>query len=409
MRIKSELTAMIREFWGLSNRTRRMDDAVQRIEETGRRIEETGRRAEECAQRAEANGQRIETSVAALAERVGPGFDAMVPAVTAALEPRLAGIAAQAAQAAGYGVMIHHHLLNTMENALLLNGRLASRALPRFQRIRNLADVEFKVFSQWGEDGIIDWLAAHVPVPNTRFIEFGVENFREANCRFLLMNRNWRGLVMDGSEEHMRTVQAERLYWMHDLKAVPAFITAENIDTLLEGNGFGGPLGILSIDIDGNDYWVWKNVTSVDPAIVICEYNPILGDTRPVVVPYDPTFTRFAAHHSGLYFGASIAALRHLAEQRGYEFLGTNSNGINAFFVRRDLAGSVLPYLEEIKAFPSRHRDSRDAEGNLSHAAGVDRLALIGDMPVLDVSTGETLALKEIDTPYSDAWLAEMA
>ncbi|AWK90192.1 hypothetical protein DEW08_29710 (plasmid) [Azospirillum thermophilum] len=382
MRIKSELKAMVREFWSLSNRTRRLDDTVLQLEETI---------------------QRIDRTVGSLPD--GAGLTAQMEQ---ALAPRLNEIAAQSAQAAGYGAMLHHHVLDAMERSLLLSGRMASRSLPRFQRIRNLAEVEFKVFSQWGEDGIIDWLAAHVPVPNTRFVEFGVENFREANCRFLLMNRNWRGLVMDGSEDHMRALRSERLYWMHDLTAVPAFITAENINDLLDGNGFGGPLGILSVDIDGNDYWVWKAVTAVDPAIVICEYNPILGDTRPVVVPYDPSFTRFAAHHSGLYFGASIAALRHLAEQRGYEFLGTNSNGINAFFVRHDLAHSVLPYLEEIKAFPSRHRDSRDAEGCLSYTAGVDRFALIGDMPVVDVATGETLTLRKIGKPYSDAWLAEM-
>ncbi|WP_448208337.1 hypothetical protein [Azospirillum sp. sgz302134] len=394
MSIKSELKAMVREFWGLSNRTRHIDDTILRLDEAIQRIDR--------------NAGTLEERVAANLASVLAGHAAQVEQVERGLASRLDAINTYAAQAAGYGAMVHHHTLNLLEASLLLNGRMASRALPYRKRIRNLSEVEFKVFSQWGEDGIIDWLAAHVPVPNTRFVEFGVENFREANCRFLLMNRNWRGLVMDGSEEHMRALQAERLYWMHSLSAVPAFITAENINDLLEQNGFSGPLGILSVDIDGNDYWVWKNVTAADPAIVICEYNPILGDTRPVVVPYEPAFTRFAAHHSGLYFGASIMALRHLAEQRGYEFLGTNSSGINAFFVRRDLADSVLPYLEEIKAFPSRHRDSRDTEGKLSYATGVERFALISDMPVIDVATGETLALKDIEKPYSDAWLAEM-
>jgi hypothetical protein len=98
-----------------------------------------------------------------------------------------------------------------------------------------------------------------------------------------------------------------------------------------------------------------------------------------------------------------------LAAERGYEFVGTNSNGINAFFVRRDLAGSVLPYLEEIKAFPSRHRDSRDAAGKLSFASGLGRLSLISELPVIDLGTGEQVALKDIEAPYSQAWLAELA
>ena len=287
-------------------------------------------------------------------------------------------------------------------------GARCARALPKGQPIADLSEVEFRVFSQWGEDGIIEWLAEHVPVPNTRFVEFGVETFREANCRFLLQNRNWKGLVMDGSEPNLASLKALPLYWMYDLTAKPAFVSAENINQLIKEAGFDGPLGILSIDIDGNDYWVWKAIDVVDPAIVICEYNPILGDTRPVVVPYDPKFYRFDAHYSGLYFGSSIAALKHLAKEKGYTFLGTNSNGINAFFVKDALADKVLPLLKEQKAFPSRHRDSRDKAGNLSFTGGAARFALIADMPVIDVETGETIRLGDIDKPYSEAWLKAM-
>ena len=108
----------------------------------------------------------------------------------------------------------------------MLQGQLAARALPRGQKIPNLSAVEFRVFSQWGEDGIIEWLAAHVPVPNTRFVEFGVETFREANCRFLLQNRNWKGLVMDGSAENMAALKDSSLYWMYDLTGKAAFVNA---------------------------------------------------------------------------------------------------------------------------------------------------------------------------------------
>lgn len=295
------------------------------------------------------------------------------------------------------------------ERLLLLQGKASARSLPKGQRIANLTEVEFRVFSQWGEDGIIEWLVNHVPVPNHRFIEFGVENFNEANCRFLLENRNWKGLVMDGDERNMAVLRSKPLYWMYDLTAKPAFVTAENIDRLIEEAGFAGPLGLLSIDIDGNDYWVWRALEAVDPAIVICEYNPILGDLRPLVVPYDPEFNRFTRHYSGLYFGSSIAALQRLGKDKGYRFLGTNSNGINAFFVKDSLAGFVEPLLGECKAFPSRHRDSRDKKGALSFAGGLERVKLIADQPVLDVGTGETLLIGDIDSLYSDAWLNEMA
>ncbi|HUP91419.1 MAG TPA: hypothetical protein VM074_04165 [Solimonas sp.] len=294
------------------------------------------------------------------------------------------------------------------QRLLLLNGRSACWQQPRGRNVGCLAEVEFRVFSQWGEDGIIEWLVAHLDLPNTRFVEFGVESFREANCRFLLMNRNWKGLVMDGSAEHMASLRKEQLFWKHDLTAHAAFITAENIDGLLRERGFAGPLGLLSIDIDGNDYWVWQAITAVNPAIVVCEYNPVLGDTAPLVVPYDPAFTRFKAHHSGLYFGASIAALRLLAGQRGYEFVGTSSSGINAFFVRSDLAGPVLKLLGAARAFPSRHRDSRDSSGQLSFTGGVQRFELIRELPAIDVASGARIKLGDIGQPYSAEWLAQM-
>ena len=294
------------------------------------------------------------------------------------------------------------------ERSLLLQGKMAAHALPRGERILDLTAVEFRVFSQWGEDGIVEWLAAHVPVPNLRFVEFGVETFAEANCRFLLQNRNWKGLVMDGSAANVEALKASPLYWMYDITAKAAFVTRENINGLIEEAGFGGPLGLLSIDIDGNDYWVWEALTAADPAIVVCEYNPVLGDMRPLSIPYSPPFARLEAHHSGLYFGASIAALRDLADKKGYRFLGTNANGINAFFVRNDLADSVLPLIETPKAYPSRHRDSRDESGALCFVGGLARLSLIKDMPVVDVETGETLLLGDIPALYSEAWLKTM-
>jgi hypothetical protein len=294
------------------------------------------------------------------------------------------------------------------ERLLMLNGQSACRLLPRNTPVDSLADVEFRVFSQWGEDGIVEWLAAHIPIASKRFVEFGVESFREANCRFLLMNRGWRGMVMDGSEDNMRALKAHSMHWKYDLTATHAFVTTDNINQLLTDHGFSGALGILSIDIDGNDYWIWKAITAVEPAIVVCECNPILGDTAPIVVPYNPAFTRFAAHYSGLYFGTSVAALRFLAEQRGYEFLGTNLNGINSFFVRKDLAVHVRPLLRNIRAYPALHRDSRDPQGQLSYVRGMDRFNLIRDLPVVDVSTNRTILLREIVQPYSPEWLAAM-
>jgi len=141
---------------------------------------------------------------------------------------------------------------------------------------------------------------------------------------------------------------------------------------------------------------------------VDCKYNPILRDARPLVVPSDKDFGRDKSRYSHLYFGCLVAALQHLAADEGYTFLGTNTKGINAFFVKNQLASSGLPLLKARSAVPSRHRDSRDRDGTLSYAGGLDRFRLIQDMPVIDVEMGETLLLRDVDTPYSEAWLKAM-
>ncbi|MBF0168523.1 MAG: hypothetical protein HQL45_12930 [Alphaproteobacteria bacterium] len=295
------------------------------------------------------------------------------------------------------------------ERQLLLAGRMAQWALQGRPRLNFLAEAEFKVFSQWGEDGIIEWLVQRIPTISQRFVEFGVENFIEANCRFLLQNRSWRGLVLDGSDKNIKEIQGSAIYWQHDLTASCEFVTAETIDAILIRQGFSGRIGILSIDIDGNDWWVWKSIKAVDPDIVICEMNGVFGDLHPITIPYNPLFQRTKAHSSGLYFGASVGALKYLAERRGYQFLGTSSSGVNAFFVRNDLINHVAMNLSEARAFPSRHRDSRDEKKDLTFIRGQARAEAIADMPVVRVDTGETVRLGDLGPLYSQEWLSAMA
>ncbi len=295
------------------------------------------------------------------------------------------------------------------ERQLLLAGRTASWAVRSLTRLKYLSDAEFRVTSQWGEDGIIDWLVERLPIANRTFVEFGVENYREANTRFLLQNRNWRGLVLDGNERYMADLRAEALYWRHDVIARAAFITPDNINGLIAEAGLEGDIGLLSVDIDGNDYWVMDAITQVSPRILIVEYNPILGDQHAVVVPYRADFDRLAAHSSGLYFGASITAIISLARRKGYAFLGTCSNGINAFFVRQDLFHHVDACLEEKCAWPALHRDSRDADGRLTHTRGVARFDLIKHLPVvLPEQNGLIVRLEELPPVYGPDWQGVM-
>lgn len=254
-----------------------------------------------------------------------------------------------------------------------------------------LAECEFKVFSQFGEDGIIQHLLAHVPCPEKRFVEFGVEDFREANCRYLIEREAWTGLLMDGDPKLQKAIHSQSISLFRNLHCRSAFVSAENINSLLTDEKMTGDLGLLSIDIDGNDYWVWKAITVAMPRIVIAEYNSIFGCTQPVSIPYDRSFQRKNAHFSNLYMGASLPAMCLLAEQKGYAFVGSNSAGNNAFFVRKDVLGELRP-LRAIEGFVnSCIRESKSQTGAYTYAEGADRLSLIADMPLINVATGETI------------------
>lgn len=246
---------------------------------------------------------------------------------------------------------------------------------------------EFRVFSQWGEDGILQHLLKHISVPRKIFVEFGVENYTESNTRYLLLNGSWAGLVIDGSPKNIEFIKSDDLYWRYNLKAESAFITRENINDLIRRNGISGEIGLLSVDIDGNDYWVWEALDAVFPSIVVVEYNARFGAERAVTVPYDPRFVRVVAHHSNIYYGASLAAFGLLGKRKGYSFVGCNMAGNNAFFVRSDLRPLSLPELTPAEGFVrSQYRDSRDASGALAFLSDTQEDAILDRLPLVEVS-----------------------
>ena len=262
---------------------------------------------------------------------------------------------------------------------------------------KTLSDFEFCVFSQWGEDGILQFLTRNLPVQSRTFIEFGVEDFFESNCRFLLMKDLWQGFVIDGSEAHIARLQSSYFYWKYQLRSKAAFITRENIASLLEESGFDKEVGIMSVDLDGNDYHVLERLPEWRPAILVLEYNAVFGGTRAVSVPYDPAFRRQQKHYSNLYYGASLPAFCHLTAQRGYGLVGVNSMGTNAFFVRRDLLNDIVCEIDPKLGYrDSVPRESRDSRGRLSMLSGADRLSAIAGLPLVDVVTGEILSTSSL-------------
>ena len=274
-------------------------------------------------------------------------------------------------------------------------GDLQARRVRALPDRSPLWDAEFSVSSQFGDDGILQYLFSRIPAVE-RFVEFGVEDYREANTRFLLQHDNWSGLILDSHPDLDTALLHQGLTILHDLTARSAFITAENIDGLIADAGFGGEIGLLSLDIDGNEYWVWKAIECARPQVVVTEYNCLFGAERSLTVPYDPAFERFAAHWSGMLCGASLPAFYGLAAEKGYAFVGCNSAGNNAYFVRRDLAAPFRVLRVDEGFVENKFRDTRDADGRFTRLAGRAKLELIADAEVIDLESGKPIRLREI-------------
>ena len=279
-------------------------------------------------------------------------------------------------------------------------GRIEQRQIEQCSDFRK---AEFRVFSQWGEDGLIQYLIRRVPVARPIFVEFGVENYTESNTRFLLTNNHWAGLIIDGSAENIAYVRRDPIYWATNLKAENAFITRENINDLISRNGVAGDIGLLSIDIDGNDYWIFEKIDVISPRIIICEYNSHFGPTAKVTTPYDPSFTREAAHFSKIYYGASIAALNSLALRKGYSLVASNSAGNNVVFVRSDLLGGLSVLTPQEAYVRAQFREFHDETGRLTFYDFEQRLEKIQHLPVYDLDRDQVMSIGKIPEIFGRA------
>jgi len=273
-------------------------------------------------------------------------------------------------------------IINQEMDAIKINQgiQLVNNAVGR-NGYKILSDLEFKVFSQFGDDGIIQYLIRNIDCTNDTFVEFGVGDYFESNTRFLLQKDNWSGFVMDGSKSNIERIKKSYFYWRHDLVAKDIFITKENINGLINDYCKNG-VSLIHIDLDGNDYWIWKEIES-RPDILILEYNSTFGYKRSITVPYDSEFQRSKAHYSNLYWGASLKALYNLCSFRGYSFLGCNSAGNNAYFVLSEKLNGHIKEVSLIDGFvKSKYRESRDKAGNLNYDNYNDRTKAIIKMPV---------------------------
>jgi hypothetical protein len=208
----------------------------------------------------------------------------------------------------------------------------------------DLSDAGFRVFSQFEEDGILLAIFGIIGETNKVFIDIGSANGINSNCANFAVNFGWHGLFMDGNENGIK--EGREFYnshsdtWAYPPKFKHAFIQRENVNHLIEAAGFKGEVDLVSIDLDGNDYWVWDALNVVSPRVVIIETHVEFG-FKSIVVPYDKDYSYPGIHPD--YHGASPVAMKKLANKKGYRLVGSNYYGFNTIYVKNGIADDLLP------------------------------------------------------------------
>mgnify|MGYP001225992320 FL=1 len=205
---------------------------------------------------------------------------------------------------------------------------------PRYKDDKRLLKYGFKAYSQTDEDGIIQEIFQRIGVTNKTFIEIGVGDGLENNTLFLLL-KGWKGFWVDGDLKNIKAIHNKFLFLKDSgrLSIKQAWIDKDNIDSLINDFGLPQEIDLLSIDIDGNDYHVFKNIVSLNPRVVVIEYNAKLPPPVKWVMTYNQCHTKTNTD----YFGASLKSFEYLFQKKGYLLVGCNIIGVNAFFVRKDL------------------------------------------------------------------------
>lgn len=235
-----------------------------------------------------------------------------------------------------------------------LLSRSYREALERGLPSPTLSEAELRCFSQNGEDGILLYLFSLLGTTNKKVLEICAGNGIECNAANLIINHGWSGLLVDGDERNI--AEGRRFYSScRDTFAslptlIASWVTAENVNALVADPGFAGDIDLLSLDLDGVDYWIWKALTCVRPRVVVLEFNYRWGPERAVTVPYRPDFQVARDRHPWCG-GASLAAFARLGRQRGYRLVGTHRLFFNAVFLRSDVGAELFPEISTTEAF----------------------------------------------------------
>ncbi|MFA4981715.1 MAG: hypothetical protein WC592_04520 [Candidatus Omnitrophota bacterium] len=217
-------------------------------------------------------------------------------------------------------------------------------------RLPGIDEVGFKVFSQTDEDGILLYIFSIIGAAIKKSVEICAGDGIECNTANLIINHGWHGLLVDGNETLVK--EGQEFYkknihtWIYPPVFVHSWITRDNVNEIIKKNGFMGEIDLLSIDMDGMDYWIWEAISVINPRVVVIEYQDIIGPDKALTAPYKDDFNAYTyplTRGMPNFCGASLPALVKLAKKKNYRLVGCNKYGYNAFFIRYPFGEKEIP------------------------------------------------------------------
>jgi hypothetical protein len=276
------------------------------------------------------------------------------------------------------------------QTKFMLGSIYLNKAKKNYDLVKNLQEVEYKIFSQTGEDGIIDFLLTKSNILNCKFVEIGVGDYSEANTRYIYEKSFSEGLIVDIESNLKEKISKNINLWKGLLHIENIEIDSENINNVLEKYNLNGDLDLFSIDIDGIDYWVVENLRPQISKLFVMEYNPTFGHSLEITIPKIKNFNRFKLHYSGCYYGSSLKAILRLMDRKGYDFLGTNKLNFNAFFALKNISYKFENLKKNLNSLEDysliKIRDSKNKDGELDFLDKKERLMQMKNLEVIDVS-----------------------
>ena len=277
-------------------------------------------------------------------------------------------------------------------NSHILNARR------NYESIENLSDLDYQIFSQNGEDGILDYLLYQLEIQKPKFLEIGVGDYSECNTRFIFERCSSKGTIIDSLNNLEEKVKKNVLLWKGELNIINKNINSENILKILNEYDTLKQLDLFSLDIDGIDYWILEKMPQNFSKIAILEYNPLFGAELEITVPNIDNFNRTQYHYSNLCFGMSIKAAIEIMEKKNFYFVGTNLFKNNAFFVSKSYPKNEffqnLIIEDPTYSANATFRESRDIKGNLNYLSGKKKIQEISECEVVELVDSDYKKIK---------------